>query len=77
MGWLLDAGNAEICLLATRGYPKRQAANVHQFIISPIEPTAKSPMRPVTRLCPSWAIFPVWSCSQDRPRPAGMCGETR
>ena len=70
-------GNAEICLLATRGHPKRQAANVHQFIISPIEPTAKSPMRPVTRLCPSWAIFPVWSCSQDRPRPAGMCGETR
>ena len=43
----------------------------------PSRPTAKSPMRPVTRLCPSWAIFPVWSCSQDRPRPAGMCGETR
>ena len=30
-------GNAEICLLATRGHPKRQAANIHQFIISPIE----------------------------------------
>ena len=30
-------GNAEVCLLATRGHPKRQAANVHQFIISPIE----------------------------------------
>ena len=29
-------GNAEVCLLATRGHPKRQAANVHQFIISPI-----------------------------------------
>ena len=27
-------GNAEICLLATRGHPKRQAANIHQFIIS-------------------------------------------
>ena len=26
-------GNAEICLLATRGHPKRQAADVHQFII--------------------------------------------
>lgn len=30
-------GNAEICLLATKGHPKRQAANIHQFIISPIE----------------------------------------
>ena len=29
-------GNAEVCLLATRGHPKRQAANVHQFIISPV-----------------------------------------
>ena len=36
-------GNAEICLLATRGHPKRQAANVHQFIISPIEAHSKKP----------------------------------
>ena len=28
-------GNAEICLLATKGHPKRQAANIHQFIVSP------------------------------------------
>ena len=26
-------GNAEVCLLATKGHPKRQAANIHQFII--------------------------------------------
>ena len=30
-------GNAEICLLATKGHPKRQAANIHQFIISTLE----------------------------------------
>ena len=36
-------GNAEICLLATRGHPKRQAANIHQFIISPIEAHSKKP----------------------------------
>ena len=36
-------GNAEICLLATRGHPKRRAANVHQFIISPIEAHSKKP----------------------------------
>ena len=35
--------NAEVCLLATRGHPKRQAANIHQFIISPIEAHSKKP----------------------------------
>ena len=36
-------GNAEICLLATKGHPKRQAKNVHQLIISPIEAHSKKP----------------------------------
>lgn len=36
-------GNAEICLLAIKGHPKRQAANVHQFIISPLEEHSKKP----------------------------------
>ena len=36
-------GNAEICLLATRGHPKRKSAGVHQFIISPIEQHSKKP----------------------------------
>ena len=34
-------GNAEICLLATKGHPKRQAKNIHQLIISPIEEHSK------------------------------------
>ena len=36
-------GNAEICLLATKGHPKRKSAAVHQFIISPIEQHSKKP----------------------------------
>ncbi|MCD8379696.1 MAG: DNA methyltransferase [Lachnospiraceae bacterium] len=36
-------GNAEVCLLATRGHPKRKSAKVHQFIISPIEAHSKKP----------------------------------
>ena len=36
-------GNAEICLLATKGKPKRQSPAVHQFIISPIEAHSKKP----------------------------------
>ena len=70
-------GNAEICLLATRATPSGRRPMSTSLSFLPSRPTAKSPTRPVTRLCPSWAIFPVWSCSQDRPRPAGMCGETR
>lgn len=36
-------GNAELCLLATRGRPRRQAANIHQFIISPVGAHSKKP----------------------------------
>ena len=36
-------GNAEICLLAKRGTPKRRSAGVHQFIISPVEEHSKKP----------------------------------
>jgi len=36
-------GNAEICLIATRGKPKRQDKGIHQFIISPIERHSKKP----------------------------------
>lgn len=42
MGYWTRA-NAEICLLATRGHPKRQAKNVHQVIISPVEEHSKKP----------------------------------
>ena len=36
-------GNAEVCLLATKGHPKRRRADIHQFIISPIEAHSKKP----------------------------------
>jgi len=35
--------NAEVCLLATRGHPKRQDKSIHQLIISPIEAHSKKP----------------------------------
>lgn len=35
--------NAEICLLATKGYPKRQSAGIHQLVISPVEQHSKKP----------------------------------
>ena len=35
--------NAEICLLAKRGKPKRHSKKIHQFIISPIEEHSKKP----------------------------------
>ena len=36
-------GNAEICLLATKGKPKRKSAKVSQLIISPIDKHSKKP----------------------------------
>lgn len=36
-------GNAEICLLATKGKPKRRSAGVHQLIVSPIERHSQKP----------------------------------
>ena len=35
--------NAEICILATKGKPKRISAKVHQVIISPVEEHSKKP----------------------------------
>ncbi len=36
-------GNAEICLLATKGHPKRRSPKVHQFIISPLRSHSQKP----------------------------------
>lgn len=35
--------NAELCLLATRGHPKRQCKGIHQFLISHLEEHSKKP----------------------------------
>ena len=47
-GWFFGLGywtrsNTEICLLATKGHPKRKSAAVHQLIISPVEAHSKKP----------------------------------
>jgi len=35
--------NAELCLIATRGKPKRIAKNIHQIVYSPVETHSKKP----------------------------------
>ena len=47
-GWFWGLGhwtraNAEMCLLATKGKPKRISAKVHQIIDSPVEEHSKKP----------------------------------
>lgn len=47
-GWFFGMGNwtrgnAEICLLATKGHPKRATADVPQLIIAPREEHSKKP----------------------------------
>lgn len=48
VGWFYGLGfwtrgNAEICLLATKGHPKRKSSRVHQFIISPLRGHSQKP----------------------------------
>ena len=64
-------GNAEVCLLATRGHPKRQAANVHQFIISPIQEHSRKPEEARDKIVALMGDVPGWSCLPDSPLPAG------
>ena len=47
-GWFFGLGfwtrgNAEICLLATKGKPRRQSNRIHQFIISPLREHSQKP----------------------------------
>lgn len=42
MGYWTRA-NVELCLLATKGHPKRQAAGIHQVVVSPVEEHSKKP----------------------------------
>lgn len=51
-------GNAEICLLATKGHPKRQAKNVHQLIVSPIEAHSKKPEKARENIVPLMGDLP-------------------
>lgn len=36
-------GNAEVCLLATKGHPKRRNKGISQLVISPVEAHSKKP----------------------------------
>ena len=63
-------GNAEICLLAKRGHPKRYSKSVHQFIISPVGGTQQETRhyprenhRPCGRLAPRRTV-----CQTENPR---------
>lgn len=47
-GWFFGLGfwtrgNVEICLLATKGHPKRKSNRVHQLIISPLREHSRKP----------------------------------
>ena len=40
---MIQRSNVEICMLATKGHPKRVAKNIHQVIISHVEEHSKKP----------------------------------
>jgi N6-adenosine-specific RNA methylase IME4 len=49
MGYWTRA-NAEMCLLATKGSPKRQATDVHQIIMSPVGEHSRKPEETAARI---------------------------
>lgn len=61
--------NAEICLLATRGQPRRQAKNVHQVIISHVEEHSKKPDEARRRIVALMGDIPRVELFARRPAP--------
>lgn len=54
-GWFFGLGfwtrsNTEICLLATRGKPKRRSAKVQQLIVSPVKSHSEKPVEARERI---------------------------
>ena len=70
-------GNAEVCLLATRGHPKRQAANVHQFIISPVREHSRKPEEAREKIVALMGDLPRVELFARQSPPGWMCGEMR
>ena len=71
-------GNAEVCLLATRGHPKRQAANVHQFIISPVREHSRKPEEAREKIVALMGDLPrVELFARQSPPGWDVCGEMR
>ena len=69
--------NAEVCLLAPRGHPRRKAPTSTSLSSLLSRATAKSRTRPGRKSRPLWGTCPAWSCSPARRPPAGTCGGTR
>lgn len=61
--------NAELCLLATKGHPKRQARNIHQLIISNREEHSKKPEEARRRIEALMGDLPRVELFARRPAP--------
>ena len=69
--------NAEVCLLATKGHPKRQAADIHQLIISPIEAHSKKPDETRDKIVALMGDRPRVELFARQTTPGWTCGATR
>lgn len=69
--------NAEICLLATRGKPKRISKKCFSLLSAHCRSIAKNRQKPGNALWNCWEICPGLNCSQDRDLQAGMHGEMK
>lgn len=81
-GWFFGLGfwtrgNAELCLLATRGKPRRQSNRVHQLIISPLRQHSQKPSEAREKSSSLWESCHGWSCLPVRKPTDGTLGEMK
>lgn len=76
MGYWTRA-NAELCILATKGHPKRASPGVHQVIISHIEEHSKKPEEARNRIVQLMGDVPRIELFARQSPEAGMYGAMR
>lgn len=81
-GWFFGLGfwtrgNAEICLLATKGKPRRQSKRTHQFIISPLREHSQKPDEAREKIVELMGDLPRLELFARQKQMVGMCGATK
>ncbi len=69
--------NAELCILATKGHPKRKSAKVHQVIMSHIQQHSKKPDEARERIIELIGDLPRIELFAREKKTAGILGVTR
>ena len=76
LGWWTRS-NAEICLIAVKGKPKRKSASVRQLLFSPVEEHSKKPDEARDKIIELMGDLPRIELFARREHLDGMYGEMK